>query len=87
MQTSPPEVTVRGLVLWRLRREPHQQLVCRVSDFGGELALSVQNHETRQVAIGEIHPNIVSLVDRAQAVRQSLLAAGWRVLDPDTVDA
>ena len=82
MRTHLPEVTTDGLVLWRLRRR-QQEFVCRVTDFCGELALVVHNLARRDVPRGEAHQDIVSLVRRADAVRNIYLAAGWREVDPE----
>ena len=38
-----PKLTVDGPVLWRIRREAHEQLWCSVSDFAGEFTLTVNN--------------------------------------------
>ena len=78
-----PELTVDGLVLWRLRRETHQQLWCSVSDFAGEFALTVNNLGTGQVLVAEAHPEIVPLMNRAWGLRDQFVSAGWEEVDVD----
>ena len=76
-------MTAHGLVLWRLRRSPEEQLWCTVRDFAGELALVVQNQATPRTAIAEPHPDIARLIDRAETLREQLMAAGWQLVDVD----
>ena len=59
-----PELSIDGLVLWRLRRESHQQLWCSVSDFAGEFALTINNLGTGQVLVAEAHSEIAPLMNR-----------------------
>ena len=83
MTTCLPEVTARGLVLWRLRRSPEEQLWCSVRDFGGDLAFVVQDPAAPRTAVAEPHRDIASLVDRAETLRAQLRAAGWQLVDVD----
>ena len=78
-----PEVTADGLILWRLRRTPEQQLWCAVSEFAGELALTVHDVATDQMPVAETYWDIESLVSRAEALRDQFLAAGWEAVDVD----
>ena len=83
MTASSPELTAHGLVLWRLRRSQHEQLWCSVHDFAGELSLTVQDPAVPRAAAAEAHQNIGSLMDRAEHVRDQLVADGWTVVDVD----
>ncbi len=83
MTTYLPEVTAEGLVLWRVRRSPDEQLWCSVHDFVGELSMTVHNPSTPRTADAEVHSNIGSLIDRADHLQKQLLAAGWEVVDVD----
>ena len=78
-----PEVTTDGLILWRLRRAPERQLWCAVSEFAGELALTIHDIPTDRMPVAETHWDIGSLVDRAEALRAQFLAAGWEAVDVD----
>ncbi len=78
-----PELTARGLVLWRLRRSADQQLWCSVRDRGGELGLTVHEPSADRTLVSELHPNIAPLVARAERLREQLVGAGWQVVDVD----
>ena len=78
-----PELSLDGLVLWRLRRESHQQLWCSVSDFAGEFALTVNNLGTGQVLAAEAHQEIAPLMNRAWGLRDQFVSAGWDEVDVD----
>ncbi len=83
MTTVLPEVTASGLILWRLRLSPEEQLWCSVHDFAGDLSLTVQDPAEARTAAAAAHPNIGSLIDRAEHLRDQLEAAGWRLVDVD----
>ena len=78
-----PEVTADGLVLWRVRRTPDRQAWCYVTEFCGEVTLSVHDLGTDDVFIAEVHASLPSLVERAERIRRKLLATGWDEYDPD----
>ena len=78
-----PELSIDGLVLWRLRRESHQQLWCSVSDFAGEFALTVNNFGTGQVLVAEAHEEIGPLMNRVWGLRDQFVSAGWDEVDVD----
>ena len=86
MATLFPELTAEGLILWRLRRTPEDQLWCSVSEFAGELALTVHDLALDQVKVAETHWDVVALVDRSEELREELVAAGWTVVDVDLVE-
>ncbi len=81
--TCLPEVTAHGLILWRLRRSPEEQLWCTVRDFAGELALVVQDPAAPRTAAAQPHADIVFLIDRAETLRDQLVADGWQLVDVD----
>ncbi len=83
MTTLLPELTAKGLVLWRLRWSPEQPLWCSVCDGAGGLTLTVHNPATDQAFVTEDHPTITILVDRAADLRDQLVAAGWKAVDVD----
>ena len=76
-------MTTHGLVLWRMRRSPEEQLWCSVRDHAGELALIVQDPSTPRTAVAESHLDIGPLVDRAAHMQDQLEAAEWTVVDVD----
>ena len=78
-----PKLTVDGPVLWRLRREAHEQLWCSVSDFAGEFTLTVNNLGTGQVLMAEAHLAVVPLMNRTWGLRDQFVAAGWEEVDVD----
>lgn len=83
MAAVHPELTAWGLVLWRLRRSQDQQLWCSVRDVGGELALTVHDPANDRSAVAEVHPEIVPLVHRADALKDQFVCAGWQLIDID----
>ena len=83
MTTFLPEVTAHGLVLWRLRRSPGEQLWCSTLDLADELALTVQDPTTQRAVITETHSHIGSLINRAEKLQRELEAAGWQLIDVD----
>ena len=83
MTTLLPELTAKGLVLWRLRWSPEQPLWCSVRGGAGGLTLTVHNPATDQTSVREAHPTVTILVDRAENLRSQLVAAGWKALDVD----
>ena len=86
MSNFLPELTAEGLTLWRLRRAPDDQLWCSVSEFAGELALTVHDLASDQVRVAEAHWGIVPLVDRADELRDEFVDEGWIVVDVDLVE-
>ena len=78
-----PELSIDGLVLWRVRRESHQQLWCSVSDFAGEFALTVNNLGTGQVLVAEAHEELAPLMNRVWGLRDQFVSAGWDEVDVD----
>ena len=70
MTTLIPELTTRGLILWRLRRSPDEQLWCSVCDLAGELTLTVHAPGMPRTSMAEVHPHVGSLVERASTLQQ-----------------
>ena len=81
-----PEVSAAGLVLWRLRRPPRQELRCGITEFCGELLLGIHDVVADEVLFAEAHWDIVSLVSRAEELRDEYVAAGWRDFDLAAAD-
>ncbi len=78
-----PELTARGLVLWRLRRSSDQQLWCSVHESGGELSLTVHEPSGDRTLVSEVHLTIAPLVERAEHLQERLVDAGWQLVDVD----
>ena len=80
-----PEVTANGLVLWRLRLSSDQQLWCSVRDpdDAAELALTVCDPAADWAISSEVHADIGRLIDRAESLRDQLVADGWQAVDVD----
>ena len=81
-----PELSAEGLTLWRLRRTSGDQLWCSVSEFAGELALTVHDLASDPVKVAEAHWDVVSLIDRSDELRDGFIASGWTVVDVDLVE-
>jgi hypothetical protein len=78
-----PELTARGLVLWRLRRSSDQQLWCSVHESSGELKLTVHEPSADRTLVSEVHLTIAPLVERAEHLQERLVSAGWQLVDVD----
>ena len=76
-----PEISAAGLVLWRLLRAPDRQAWCYVTEFCGEITLSVHELASDDVFMAEVHSDMQALVGRAEQIQQELLAAGWQLSD------
>ena len=76
-----PEVSADGLVLWRVRRSPHQELWCCITEFYGELLLGIHDVATDDVLFAKVCWDVVSLVSHAERLRDEYLATGWHVFD------
>ena len=81
MTTLLPEVSAEGLVLWRVRQPPRQELCCCITECCGELILGVHDLVTDDVLFAEAHRDAVSLMSRAEELRDEYLAAGWHTCD------
>ena len=78
----PAEVTVNGLILWRMCRSPDEQLWCRVRDGkGGGLVLTIEDPGTRKIVTAKECANIQSLVDSADRLSDRLTTARWQVVE------
>ena len=76
-----PELTPDGLVLWRLSRTRDYQLCCYVTEFCGEVTLSVHDLDTGDVPIAETHFDIITLFNRTEQLRRDFLTTGWVPLE------
>ena len=82
MTTLLPELTAQGLVLWRLRWSTEQQLWCSVHEGSRGLTLTVHNPATDETSVTEAS-TITILINRAENLRNQLVAAGWKAVDVD----
>ena len=76
-----PEVAAEGLVLWRVRQPPHQELWCCITECYGDLILGIHDLVTDDVLFAEVHRDVVSLVSQAEELREEYLAARWHAFD------
>ena len=83
MTTSLPEVTLDGLILWRVRRSPSEQLWCSVRQRGEGLALTIQDPGRPQVTATTVCADIAVLVEAMEHLREDLVATGWQMVDVD----
>ena len=81
MTTCLPEVTEGGLVLWHLQRGANDSLICSVLGYRRDPVLAVYDPTTPRVLRAEVHTDIVSLVQQADAIRDALLSDGWQEID------
>ena len=80
---TTPEVTDRGLVLWRMRAGPDRQLWCSVSYRNEKLALLIEDPTSPPLAIALPNLDIGTLVARADELQHDLEACGWKIVDVD----
>ncbi len=64
-------------------RRSHRQAWCYVTEFCGEITLSVHDLTSDDVFVAEVHSDMQALVGRAEQVRRELLATGWHLCDSD----
>ena len=78
-----PDLLSGGLILWRLSIAGHSDLWCMVFEFPDGFFCVVDDDPEgpRPYTVHEQHPDIVSLVNRAEALKGSLLQCGWAVVD------
>ena len=81
MKALLPEVAAEGLVLWRVRQPPNQELWCCITECCGEVILGIHDLVTDDVLFAEVHWDVVSLVSQAEELRDEYLAAGWHAFD------
>jgi hypothetical protein len=77
------ELISGGLILWRLSTVGQSDLWCLVFEHPDGLCFILDNDpEGTQPCKGcEEHPDIVSLVNRAEALKGALLQCGWAEVD------
>lgn len=82
-----PEIPQSGLVLWRLRHAPAQQIECAVTiNFKGDLSLTLRNVPSCKLLVAEAHADVRSLVRHADDLRLTFVAGGWRIARPPVED-
>ena len=81
-----PELTPDGLVLWRLQQNRDHQLCCYVTEFCGEITLSIHDLDTGEVPIAETHFDVSTLVHRTEQLRRDFLTTGWLPFELDEED-
>jgi hypothetical protein len=77
------ELIADGLVLWRLSTAGQADLWCMVFEHPGSFCIVLDNDPegTEPYKICEEHPDIVRLLQRAEALKGSLLECGWTDVD------
>jgi hypothetical protein len=81
--TEFSELIGGGLILWRLTTAELPDLWCLAFALPEGLAFVLEDHpEGNQPSrITEQHADIVTLVNRAEMLKQSLLRSGWTEVD------
>ena len=80
---ASPELATGDVVLWRLRWTPDRLLSLVVGPRNNVLTLTIHEAASGMMTVGEVHPTIVSAVNRAQSLRDKFVAAGWEPVDVD----
>ena len=72
-----------GVILWRLSFSGQSELWCLVFELpsGWHLVLDDDPTGTAPYALAELHADIVSLVNRVDILKASLLRCGWEDID------
>jgi hypothetical protein len=72
-------------MLWRLAMDGRSDLMGLVFELPDGLYFVVDDDPegTRPYSVHERHDDVVSLVDRAEELRQSLCKCGWVEMDED----
>lgn len=72
-----------GLILWRLSTTGQSDLWCLVFEHpdGFCFVLDDDPQGTKPYRVCEQHPDIISLVHRAEELKRSLLRCGWSDVD------
>ena len=66
-------------VVWHLVRYPDQEVWCLVTKVGHLFALTLCRDTTLRVRpMRERYANVVSIIQRADQVKQDFLTSGWR---------
>ena len=57
-----------------------------MTEFCGEIVFGIHDVTAGDVLLAEIHWDVVSLVSRAEDVREDYVAAGWQAFDTAAAD-
>ena len=76
MKTSLPHVTGFGLLLWQLEQSPDRRVSCQFGECESELVLVIRD-EDGGIPVAEPYSDIEPLLERAQAIREFYVRAGW----------
>jgi hypothetical protein len=81
--TEFSELTAGGLILWRLTTAGQPDLWCLAFELPEGLAFVLEDHPegSQPARITEQHADIVTLVNRAEMLKLSLLRSGWTEVD------
>jgi hypothetical protein len=81
--TEFSELTAGGLILWRLCTSGQPDLWCLAFDLPEGLAFVLEDHPqgSQPSRITEQHADIVTLVNRAEMLKHSLIQSGWTEVD------
>jgi hypothetical protein len=82
-RTESSEVAAGGLILWRLSTADQPDLWAVAFDLPDGLAFVLEDDPdgNKPSRITEQHADIVSLVNRAELLKHSLLQCGWTEVD------
>ena len=77
------DVIADGLILWRLSSPGQADLWCLLFDLPEGLYFVVDDDPqgTSAYKVHEHHPDIINLLDRAEALKRSFLQRGWADVD------
>ena len=82
-RTESSELASGGLILWRLSTIGQPDLWCLVFDLpeGFRFVLEDDPEGNQPPRVTERHTDLVSLVNRAEMLKHSLLQCGWTEVD------
>ena len=77
------DLMLEGLILWRVTTPGQSDLWCMLFKVPEGFYFVVDDDPlgTKPYKVHEHHPDVVSLLDRAQALKRSLLKSGWTDID------
>ncbi len=76
--------TAKAVVVWRLWRRPDQELWCLVTKIGHLFALAMRGDTTHSGRpMRGRYADVVSVIQRADQVKEHFLAMGWREPEPE----
>lgn len=79
------ELTSDGLILWHLSFAGQSDLWCLIFELPDGFYLAVDDDPvgTESLALAEQHVDIVSVLNRSEALKGSLLRCGWMDVEID----